>query len=137
MKADATDADDRRDDGRRVEDETEEEGKQAFESGIADDGREKEGKTCEPARDPAYRKEIVLLLLQQVFHRLFPPDGGGRILFRVEPLSADELVARHAVELCKHGEHGDIGAGSARLPARHRLVGDAEGICDLLLGISF
>ena len=119
-----------------MEDEPEEECEQALERRVADDGREQEGKTRKPARDPREREEVGLLPLQQAFRRLFAPRGGG-LLFAAQALAADELVARYAVKFCKHGQHGDIGAGSARLPARYRLVGDAEGIRDLLLGITF
>ena len=70
-EAEAADADDRRDDGRRVEDEPEEECEQALERRVADDGREQEGKSCKPARDPREREEVGFLPLQQAFRRLF------------------------------------------------------------------
>ena len=79
-EAEAADADDRRDDGRRVEDEPEEECEQALERRVADDGREQEGKSCKPARDPREREEVGFLPLQQAFRRLFAPRGGGLFL---------------------------------------------------------
>ena len=71
FEAEAADADDCRDDGRRVEDEPEEERKQAPERRVADDGREQEGKARKPARDPRECEEVGFLTLQQAFRRLF------------------------------------------------------------------
>lgn len=119
-----------------MEDEPHIEADRAFERGKADERGEKQRYPRKPARDPAYREEVGFLPLQKMLHRLFAPRG-GELFFAAQALSADELVARHAVKFCKHGEHGDVGAGSARLPARNRLVGDAEGIRDFLLGVSF
>src|SRR5699024_7721280 len=58
LEAQAADADDCRYDGGGLEDEPEEECEQALERRVADDGREQEGKTRKPARDPAYREEV-------------------------------------------------------------------------------
>ena len=135
-EAETADADDCRYDGGGLEDEPHIEADRAFERGKADERGEKQRDPRKPARDPAYREEVGFLPLQKMFHRLFAPRG-GELFFAAQALSADELVARHAVKFCKYGQHGDVGAGSARLPARYRLVGDAEGIRDFLLGISF
>ena len=90
-----------------------------------------------PPKPPIRRipsPHIVFIPREQVRKRLFPLLLGRlRRLGGGYALAAQQLVAGHAVQFGDRGQKGYVGRGCARLPAAHRLIGNAEPVGGVLL----
>ena len=124
-------------DGADDEDEPDKEADEALKGGAADEQRRDDRHGVQRAADPACRGRVVAVHREHAPERLFPLFlRAGLRLRRGDALAAQQFVARHVKQFCNRGQHGDVGAGRARLPTGDRLIGDAQPVCYLLLGES-